>query len=168
MSGAGGGATIFVVMGVAGVGKTTVGEAAAARLGWAFLDGDQLHPAANVAKMSAGQPLTDTDRAPWLDACAAEIAAWREAGTDAVITCSALKRAYRDRLRGPGVRFVYLDASPALVDARLAARTGHFWDNSLAPSQFAALEPPTADEAALVLDAALSVDDLAAAIAAAA
>lgn len=138
-------------MGVSGAGKTTVGHLVADRLGWAFVEGDDLHPAANVAKMAAGHPLTDSDRAPWLAAVAAQIDDWLAKGREGVITCSALKRAYRDRLRRPGVLFVFLDAPLAEVSRRLQARHGHFMPASLADSQFAALEPPEADEAALML-----------------
>jgi gluconokinase len=143
---------VLVMTGVAGAGKTTVGQAAAAALGWPFVEGDDLHPAANVAKMAAGQPLDDADRAPWLEAIAGRIDAWLADGEGGVITCSALKRAYRDRLRRPGVRFVFLAASPDEATRRLANRPGHFMPASLAASQFAALERPGEDEGALVLD----------------
>lgn len=140
--------SVAVVMGVAGAGKTTVGERLAERLDWEFAEGDRLHPPENVAKMQSGQPLTDTDRAPWLDAIAAAIDAWRARGACGVITCSALKRQYRRRIIGQrrGVRLVYLDGSRRLIAARLAARRGHFMPASLLDSQFAALEPPGPDE----------------------
>ncbi|MGE3857551.1 MAG: gluconokinase [Dehalococcoidia bacterium] len=143
-----GGRVIVVVMGVSGAGKTTVGRALAARLGWAFLDADDLHPAANVAKMAAGQPLTDTDRAPWLDAVAAHIAAWDAEGRSGVVACSALRRGYRDRLATAcdGVRFVHLDVPPAIARERLAKRAGHFMPASLLDSQYATLEPIADDE----------------------
>jgi len=141
------------VMGVSGSGKTTVGEALAARLGWQFVDGDALHPAANVAKMRAGRPLDDDDRWPWLDAIAAQLDAWGVLGTAGVITCSALKRRYRDRIMGgrAGVRLVYLDGSRELIATRLAGRRGHFMPASLLDSQFAALEPPGRDESPIAV-----------------
>ena len=139
------------MMGVAGAGKTTVGRLAAGRLDWPFVEGDDLHPPANVAKMAAGQPLTDADRAPWLDAVASQIDAWIANGQGGVITCSALKRSYRDRLRRPAVLFVFLAAGRDDVVQRLENRRGHFMPASLADSQFASLQPPDADEGALVL-----------------
>jgi len=142
-----------VVMGVSGSGKTTVGEALAARLGWQFVDGDALHPPANVAKMRAGQPLDDDDRWPWLDRIAALMDAWAASGASGVVTCSALKRRYRDHIvRGRAwMRLVYLDGSRELIAERLAARRGHFMPTSLLDSQFAALEPPEPDESAFVV-----------------
>jgi carbohydrate kinase (thermoresistant glucokinase family) len=143
-----------VVMGVSGCGKTTVGQALAARLGWEFVDGDTLHPPANVAKMRAGQPLDDDDRWPWLNAIAARIDAWIERRTPGIITCSALKRRYRERIIGgrAAVRLIYLKGSRELIAARLAERRGHFMPASLLESQFAALEPPAADEHAIVVE----------------
>ena len=139
---------VLVVMGVSGSGKSTVAALLAGRLGWPFEEGDALHPPANVAKMHAGQPLTDEDRAPWL----AKIADWVDARLDAgecgIVTCSALKRAYRaliDR-RGRGVVFVFLTGSPETIAARLAARQGHFMPASLLASQLEALEPPGTGE----------------------
>jgi len=141
-----------VVMGVSGSGKTTIGEALAARLGWHFVDGDALHPPANVAKTRAGQSLNDDDRWPWLDRIAAQADAWIGQGTRGVITCSALKRVYRERIAGgrAGVALVYLEGSRELIAERLAARRGHFMPASLLDSQFAALEPPGADERPIV------------------
>ena len=138
----------LVVMGVSGSGKSTIGEALAERLGWTFEDGDRFHPAANVAKMSAGHPLTDEDRWPWLQAIADEIDRICKAGERAVIACSALKRAYRDILvhGRDDVRIVFLDGTQDLIAARLAARKGHFMPPGLLASQFRTLEPPTADE----------------------
>ncbi len=143
----------IVVMGVSGCGKSTVGPLLAARLGWAFEDGDAFHPPANVAKMSAGTPLTDDDRWPWLAAIAARIARARADGSGVVLGCSALKRAYRDALRdGHGdVRFVHLAGSLELIAARQAARRGHFMPPSLMASQFAALEPPVDEADAVTL-----------------
>ena len=138
-------------MGVSGSGKSTVGLAAAERLGWRFEDGDALHPPANIAKMRAGLPLDDDDRTPWLAAIRARIDAWRAARTPGIVTCSALKRRYRDTLIGarPEVRLIYLEGSRALIAGRLGARRGHFMPASLLDSQFAALEPPSADEDAI-------------------
>ena len=133
-----------IVMGVSGCGKSTVGPLLAVRLGWPFEDGDAFHPAANVAKMSTGTPLTDDDRWPWLAAIAARIAKARADGSGVVIGCSALKRTYRDALRDghSDVRFVHLAGSLGLIAARQAARRHHFMPASLMASQFATLEPP--------------------------
>ncbi len=152
---------LVVVMGVSGAGKSTVGMLIAERLGLSFRDADVFHPPANIAKMSAGQPLTDADRAPWLDAIGAYLAAQRGAGC--VVTCSALKRAYRDRLRAaaPDLRFVFLHGDPALVAARQAARQGHFMPASLIASQFATLEAPTPEEGVIALDVDASPQALA-------
>lgn len=138
----------LVVMGVSGSGKSTVADRLAARLGWRFEDGDSFHPASNVAKMSAGQPLTDEDRWPWLQAIADEIDRLSAAGERAVIACSALKRAYREVLvhGRDDVRIVLLDGTPALIATRLAARKGHFMPPGLLASQFRTLERPEADE----------------------
>ena len=140
---------ILVVMGVSGSGKSTVGARLAARLQVPFKDGDALHPAANIAKMASGHPLTDADRGPWLDRVAAKIAAWRAAKSGGVIACSALKRAYRDRLAAPDVTFVYLEETPETISARLTHRPGHFMPAALVASQFDALEPPAPDERAI-------------------
>jgi gluconokinase len=135
---------IVVLMGVSGCGKTAVGQALAADLGWPFFDGDDYHPAANVAKMAAGTPLTDADRWPWLDRLAAEMAAVNARGGDAVFACSALRQTYRDRFRSAGeVRFVHLAGDYATIAARLAARSHRYMPPSLLKSQFATLEPPT-------------------------
>jgi gluconokinase len=138
----------LVLMGVSGSGKSTVADRLAARLGWRFADGDSFHPASNVAKMSAGQPLTDEDRWPWLQAIADEIDRLSAAGERAVIACSALKRAYREVLvhGRDDVRIVFLDGTPDLIAARLAARKGHFMPPGLLASQFKTLERPEADE----------------------
>ncbi len=144
-----------VVMGVAGCGKTTIAEALAARLGVRMIEGDRLHPAANIAKMSAGTPLTDEDRWPWLSKIGLELI-----GTDgAVAACSALKRVYRETItraaRRP-VAFVFLKGDRALIELRMHLRTGHFMPTSLLDSQFATLEEPSAGELAVTLDLALS------------
>ena len=155
---------LLVIGGVAGCGKTTLAAAVARALGVPFRDGDDLHPPANRAKMAAGQPLTDADRAPWLAACAAQLAAWGKGG--GVISASALKRAYRDSLYAahPGVRYVLIAITPELATARAAARAGHFWPASLTTSQFAILEPPTPDEAATTVCAEWATADQVAAI----
>lgn len=135
-----------VIMGVSGCGKSSVGEGLAKRLGIPYRDGDDLHPPANVDKMRAGTPLTDDDRWPWLDRVAQVLA------TEApvIVGCSALRRAYRDRLRagaGGPVQFIHLTGSRDVIAGRMAARTGHYMPTSLLDSQFAALEPPAPDEA---------------------
>jgi carbohydrate kinase (thermoresistant glucokinase family) len=137
-----------VVMGVSGAGKTTMGRRLAEQLHWQFEEGDRLHSAENIAKMKSGQPLTDADRAPWLAAVAAVIERWRSRGESGVITCSALKRAYRQRIVGErgDVRLVYLEGSRELIAERLAARHDHFMPAGLLDSQFAALEPPGPEE----------------------
>lgn len=143
--------TAIVIMGVAGSGKTTVGEALARELGWPFKDADAFHPAANIARMSAGVPLTDEDRAPWLAAIRSHLAAGLAAGTSCVVTCSALKQSYRDVLLvdPQRVRLVYLRGTPDLLRARLAARTGHFMKPGMLESQLAVLEEPSS---AVVID----------------
>src|ERR1700730_13914145 len=128
-------------MGVSGSGKTTVGQLLASPLGWEFADGDDYHPAANVVKMRNGIPLTDADRAPWLETLRALIADWIDAGKNAVLACSALKRAYRESLRvAPEVQVVYLRGTPQLLRERLRARVGHFMTEQMLESQLAALE----------------------------
>jgi gluconokinase len=138
----------LIVMGVSGSGKTTIGEQLAARIGWRYEDADTFHPKNNVAKMSAGQPLTDDDRWPWLRAIAAEIDRAGEAGERIVIGCSALRRVYREVLvHGRNdIRIVYLDGTQALIADRLGQRKGHFMPPGLLTSQFGTLEPPTPDE----------------------
>lgn len=140
---------VLVVMGVAGSGKTTVAEHLVERLGWRFQEGDALHPPANVTKMTAGQPLTDTDRWPWLDRVATWIEGCLARGDDGVVACSALKRVYRERLHRPGVLFVYLAAEFDTISARMDARKGHFMPRSLLWSQFDTLEEPDTDEPAI-------------------
>ena len=141
-------------MGVSGSGKSTVATLLARRLGWAFQEGDSLHPPANVAKMAAGQALTDDDRWPWLRLVAEWIEARLDGGQNGLITCSALKHSYRDILgrRGSGVVFVYLAGDKDEIAARMAVRHGHFMPTSLLDSQFADLEEPTADEPSLRVD----------------
>lgn len=134
---------IIVVMGVCGCGKTTVGQALAAELDWPFFDADDFHPPENVAKMAAGVPLTDADRWPWLDRLASELAAIEGRGAHAVLACSALRQAYRDRLARAGdVRFVHLVGDRETIAERIGARTHRYMPLSLLDSQFAALEPP--------------------------
>lgn len=143
-----------VVMGVSGSGKTTVGKLLAERLGWHYQEGDVLHPPENVAKMSSGTPLTDADRIPWLHKIAARIDAWRRSGESGVVTCSALKRAYRDIIIGdrPDVGLVHLKGSRELIGQRLAARKGHFMPAALLDNQFATLQEPAAEERAITVD----------------
>ncbi len=149
----------IVVMGVSGSGKSTVGAALAGRLRVPFEDADDLHPSANVAKMSRGEPLDDSDRFPWLDL----IGMWLVNHSDGgVIACSALKRKYRDQLRGhlPEVEFLLLHGSREVIEQRQAARPGHFMPASLMSSQFQTLEPLAPDERGVVLDVDQSVDQL--------
>jgi len=146
--------TIVVVMGVSGSGKTTVGSLLAERLGCAFQDGDDLHPRENVEKMRSGTPLTDADRLPWLQTIARRIDGWRETGDPGVVTCSSLKRIYRDILVGGrrDVALVYLKGTQALIHERLMARTAHFMPPGLLDSQFATLQEPGEDERPIVVD----------------
>jgi gluconokinase len=141
---------IAIVMGVTGSGKTSVGRLLAQQLGWEFADADDFHPSANVEKISHGIPLTDEDRAPWLDRLRIQITNWIVNGQNAVLACSALKRTYRQELSvGPEVRFVYLKGSAELIAQRLRLRRGHFADEKILASQFADLEEP---EAAVTVD----------------
>ena len=145
----------YVVMGVSGCGKSSVGEAIARHLGLAFIEGDALHPQTNIAKMSEGIPLTDDDRFPWLDMIGREIAAAVEAGRGIVVSCSALKKIYRDRLRAFAqgrLTFVFLHGSEAVLASRLATRKGHFMPASLLRSQLATLEDPTGEDGVLGVD----------------
>ncbi|MFM7245362.1 MAG: gluconokinase [Planctomycetaceae bacterium] len=154
-------------MGVSGCGKTVVGRRLAAGLRMAFIDADDLHPVANVRKMTAGEPLTDADRGPWLEAVAREMtAAAGEPGL--VIACSALKRTYRDQLRraAPNLVLVWLTGPTQLIRDRLAARTGHFMPADLLQSQLETLEPPAADERPIVADTTPPPKEIAASIAA--
>jgi gluconokinase len=137
-----------IAMGVSGVGKTTVAEGLSARLGWTYAEGDSFHSAANVAKLAAGHPLTDEDRWPWLSAIGAWLDAQIDAGRPSVVTCSALRRAYRDVLREgrPEVLFLHLVAGEGLVAGRVSHRTGHYMPASLLHSQYDTLEPLEPDE----------------------
>jgi gluconokinase len=145
---------IAVVMGVSGSGKTTVSALLSAALGCQFQEGDDLHPAENVEKMHGGTPLTDADRIPWLHKIADEIDSWRAQGESGVLTCSALKRSYRDIIIGgrPDVTLVYLKGSYDLIRRRMAARHGHFMPVALLDSQFATLQEPTPDEHPITVD----------------
>ncbi|MEU4208573.1 gluconokinase [Streptomyces sp. NPDC026206] len=146
---------VVVVMGVAGTGKTTIGPLVARALGVPYAEGDDFHPPAGIAKMSAGIPLDDADRAPWLDAIGDWARGRAALGEGGVVSCSALKRAYRDRLRAaaPGVVvFLHLSGQRELIAERMAARKGHFMTSRLLDSQFATLEPLGADEAGIAVD----------------
>lgn len=160
---------VVVVMGVSGSGKTTVAAMLAGRLHWQFEEGDNLHSAANIAKMSRGIPLTDEDRWPWLEAIAATINRWIAEGRSGVIACSALKQAYRRIIinNNPAIRLVYLKGSRELILRRMAARHGHFMPLALLDSQFDTLEEPTPEEDALVVSIDHRPDELVTEIAAA-
>ena len=148
------GLSAIVVMGVSGSGKSTIGRPVAERLGCPFRDADSFHPATNIEKMRGGEPLTDDDRWPWLQAIAGWIAEHRAAGTTCVVTCSALRRVYRDIItnnQSKDVRLVYLKGDFDLIERRLKARTGHFMPPELLRSQFDALEEPRADEHAITV-----------------
>ena len=138
----------IVVMGVAGVGKTTIAERVSALTGWVFAEGDRFHPAANIAKMSSGQALTDEDRWPWLHSIGDYMSAEIAAGRSGIVTCSALRRVYRDLLRGdrPQLQFCHLAGEEPMVAERIAQRTGHFLPPSLLRSQYETLEPLEDDE----------------------
>ena len=155
-------APAIVVMGVAGSGKTAVGEAIAKALAAAYIEGDRLHPPENVARMARGEPLTDELRAGWLDAIGESIAATVAGGQKAVAACSALKRSYRDRLRRfcPNVVFLYLKIDRTIAWQRVAGRKGHFMPASLVDSQFATLEEPAADERTVTVDGTLPVAEI--------
>jgi gluconokinase len=148
-----------VIMGVAGCGKSSFAAALSGSLGWTLIEGDEFHPAANVNKMSAGIPLTDEDRAGWLDVLAQQLV---ERGPHAVMTCSALKKAYRDRLRRsvPTLRFVHLDLTREQSIARVTQRPGHYFQPALVDSQFAALEKPVDEAGVLIVDATQSIETI--------
>lgn len=156
--------TVLVIIGVAGSGKSTVARELAARLGWEFQEGDELHPEDNRTKMTSGLPLTDTDRQPWLAAVAAWVRRHTVTKEPGVITCSALKRAYRDLLRADGVAFIHLAVPDHVLGQRLTLRTDHFMPRALLESQLATLEPLEDDEPAMVVDARATppavVDDI--------
>lgn len=149
---------VVLVMGTSGAGKTTLGSALAEALGWPFVDGDSLHTPHNLAKMAAGIPLTDADRTPWLDRVAATITGWQEREAPGVIACSALKRAYRDRLRRPGVRIVQAWAPAETLRARMMHRPGHFMPADLLDSQLSTLEEPAEEEGVLRVDTRQPLD----------
>jgi gluconokinase len=151
---------VVAIMGVSGSGKTTIGRALAQRLGWPYKEGDELHPPANVAKMRSGIPLTDADRWPWLRLVAAWIDDRRAAGEPGIITCSLLKRAYRDLVidARPGVRLMFLRGDKRVIAARIAERRGHFMPSSLLDSQFATLEEPGPDEHPLLVEVGGAVE----------
>lgn len=156
--------TALVIMGVAGCGKSSVSEALCRHSGATAIEGDTFHPAANIAKMSAGIPLDDDDRAGWLDSLCDELRRALAAGQMPVLTCSALKRKYRDRLRSatPGLGFVFLELTPEVAADRVSHRPGHFMPSTLIDSQFATLESPVGEALTLALDAShYSVDELA-------
>lgn len=152
---------IVIAMGVCGTGKTLIGELLSERLACEFLDGDTLHSAANKSKMSQGIPLTDDDRLPWLQAIRQVIETKQKDGETAVFTCSSLKRMYRDILRGQdqNIKFVYLKGSYELLQERLAARSGHFFDPSLLQTQLDTLEEPDLHEA-ITIDIALTPEQI--------
>lgn len=155
----------IIVMGVSGCGKSSVGEKLAEALHLQFMEGDALHPAANVEKMSKGIPLTDDDRMPWLDRIGEEMKASLEKSEGIIVSCSALKRLYRDRLRaaaGGNLLFVYLEGSRALLMKRMGERKGHFMPASLLDSQLATLEVPTSEPGAVTVDIDGTVDGIAA------
>ena len=151
----------IVVMGVSATGKTTVGRGIAEELGCDFIEGDELHPSANIKKMSQGIPLTDEDRWPWLQAIAEMVAVRNHEGKSTVVTCSALKRAYRDVLRDAApTLFVHLEAPFAVLEKRMSQRTKHFMPTALLQSQFDTLEPLADDEAGVVLDVSVPLDEV--------
>jgi gluconokinase len=149
-------------MGVSATGKSTIGIAVAEDLGWDFIEGDDLHPASNVAKMAAGDPLTDEDRAPWLDEISDRASRQAAAGRSSVVTCSALKRAYRDRLRAgvAGMFFLHLDGGYAVLEPRMQQRERHFMPTGLLRSQIDTLEPLEQDEDGTVVDVAGTVEEV--------
>ena len=160
------GGGVYVVMGVSGSGKSLIGAALARTLGADFVEGDEYHSADNVERMSRGIALTDEDRLEWLQSLATRIREASDAGKDLVMTCSALKRSYRDILRAGSrkVQFIFLKGSPSLIAERLAARRGHFMPPSLLDSQFATLEEPSPDERAWVYDVNESPSDIVASV----
>ena len=154
---------IVVAMGVCSSGKTSVGKVVASRMNWTFIEGDDLHPPANITKMASGVPLTDEDRWPWLDSIADRMREIDKAGESAVVACSALRQAYRDRLRrsGADLRFLHLTGDFSLIRQRMRNRSGHFMPAGLLDSQLATLEPAGVDEALYEVDITGNVGDLA-------
>lgn len=154
---------IVIAMGVCGSGKTSVGEIVAARMGWIFIEGDDLHPAANREKMASGVPLGDEDRWPWLDRIADRMRAIDRAGGSAVVACSALRRVYRDRLRRSGAEmcFLHLTGDRSLIRRRMESRSGHYMPPGLLDSQLATLEPARPDETVHEIDIAGTLDEIA-------
>lgn len=152
--------SVLVIMGVSGSGKTTIGVLLAGRLGWPYAEADTFHSAANVAKMAAGHPLGDEDRWPWLRSIAAWIDERIAKGEHGVVSCSALKRRYRDVLRRPEARLVYLRGSRELIAPRIASRKGHYFKPGMLDSQFAALEEPSADEDVIAVGVAKEPDEI--------
>jgi gluconokinase len=157
-----GAADLIVVMGVSGSGKTTVGRGIAEAMGWDYAEGDDFHSKANVEKMASGHPLTDEDRWPWLRAIGDWLSEHEREGRSAVVTCSALRRRYRDLLREdrPDVRFCHVEAGADLIRERLEHRQGHYMPPSLLPSQLATLEPLQADEAGVVVSVAGTPEEI--------
>ena len=153
----------IIVMGVSGAGKSSVGERLAQRLGCSFAEGDRLHPASNVEKMAKGIPLADEDRWPWLDLVGQELASALARGDTLVLSCSALKRAYRERLRkaaGGELFFVFLKGSTELLEVRMGERTGHFMPTSLLKSQLATLESPEGEDRVVTVDIDASLETI--------
>jgi gluconokinase len=153
----------IIVMGVSGAGKTSVADLLASRLGCTFVEGDRLHPEANVKKMAEGTPLTDEDRWPWLDIIGNQLRKARTAGEDIVVTCSSLKKIYRDKLRSAGgepLYFVFLKGTPELLAERMGARKGHFMPSALLQSQLATLETPEGEAHVVTVDIDASLDDI--------
>ncbi len=154
---------IVVLMGVAGSGKSTVAAALRAQTGWEFAEGDDYHPEENRAKMAAGIALTDEDRKPWLEALQRVLTRWEQGGVNGILTCSALKKSYRERLREGlnGLRFVWLNPRQNALESRLAQRTGHYFNRSLLASQLETLEAPGGDEGVLELSGDETAEELA-------
>ena len=153
---------VIIIMGVSGAGKTEIGSRLAARLGGRFFDADSFHPPGNIARMSAGEPLTDADRWPWFDRMRRDVITAAPAGETWVLACSALKKSYREWLRKPDeddVQFIFLNGDYDTIFNRMTARTDHFMREGMLRSQFATLEPPTTDEA-MIVDARANPDDI--------
>jgi gluconokinase len=152
---------IVIIFGVSGAGKTTIGKLLAQKLGWKFLEADDFHPQDNIDKMKSGIPLNDEDRSPWLDSLREQIKQRVESGEDAVLACSALKRAYRERLRvSAEVKFVFLRGDYMLIEKQLRHRRGHFMDPDLLRSQFADLEEPEPNESAMTIELGRTPEEL--------